>query len=533
MTKRRLTQVITEQAESLREAIIEDECRLTYAQLVAQIRALAHTLWHRYQVRPGHKVALMFYNQKEFLIGFMACRWIGAIAVPVNIQLPPEDIAYVLQNSESRLLIITRDLAQQLLDMVAGGQRERFPLPLLIANDDEHDYTSDDDSFEGAIRQGDPEFSPPEDVANGINPDDLSVLIYTSGTTGRPKGVMLSESNLLANMDGITQTLSLNPDEHTMMLALPLFHAFGLIVALYGMSLHAPIVLVPRFLPKKIFQAVVEEHVTIMPLVPTMFTMLLEAANRLGADAFRDLHYCISGGAALPPELLARIESTLNVTVLEGYGLTETSPVVAVNSPLRGSIPGAVGKPLHNVQVKLVDEQNRTLPVAVGAVSAEGEILVKGPSVMMGYYKLPEYTERAFDADGWFRTGDLGRFDGEGNLLISGGRKKDLIIKAGENISPLSIERVLYKCPAIMEASVIGVAHEKLGEAILACVQLREGQQMTESELRAYCREHLPPFMLPDAFLFYDELPKSPAGKILKKRLREENPTLPVSRSAS
>ena len=488
--------------------IIEDNTQWSIGEFLEKINRLASVMLAK-GLQPGDRVALMFLNQKEFLLGFYAGLRAGLVVVPINIQMPPEDIRYVLQNSGTKLLLTTAQFAPNL---------EGSPLPMLVANQSE---ASKHPSLEDVLEQGNPAFSPPPSAATSTE-NQMRFLIYTSGTTGRPKGVMLSEENLLGNLAGISPVLKLHKEDK-LLLALPLLHAYGLIIGLYALDSQSTVALVPNFAPKKILATILEHKISVLPLVPTMFSVLLHSARHLGTDKFKSLRLSISGGASLPPKLLKEIEEALDILVLEGYGLTETSPVIAVNSIERGSIPGSVGKPLPNVLVKLVDDHGNALTWPEGAESPEGEILVKGPNVMLGYYNLPEENAAIFDSEGYLRTGDLGRFDAEGNLYISGGRKKDLIIKAGENISPIRIEQVLYQHPAVMHASVIGVPDEKLGEAALACIELKPDAEATEKELRQFCQEHLTPFLVPDKFRFYDELPKNPTGKILKKALREEN----------
>ena len=229
------------------------------------------------------------------------------------------------------------------------------------------------------------------------------------------------------------------------------------------------------------------------------------------------MRYCISGGAALPHALLQKVEDSIQVTVLEGYGLTETSPVISVNTIKGGSVVGSVGPVIPDLELKIVDEQGHAVPQ--GEV---GEILVKGETVMPGYWKLPEETREVLSAEGWFKTGDLGHLDAQDRLYISAGRKKDLIIRAGENVAPLAIENILINHPALLEAAAVGIPHQRLGEQVVACVVLKEDQQATESKLKKYCQEKLPPFSVPDHFQFYETLPKNTVGKILKTQLREE-----------
>lgn len=483
--------------------ILEDETQWSLTDFKQQVRRLASVL-HAKGIQPGDRVALMFMNQKEYLVSLFAILHAGAVAVPINITLPPEDILYVILNSGTRFMLTTEAFAHHF---------DGKPLPFLVANQTEPKY----DSYEAAIENGDENFG-------GIpfgTPDSMRILMYTSGTTGKPKGVMLSEQNLISNLEGITPALQIHNTDR-MLLALPIFHAYGQIIALYAMQQDTPLYLVPNFAPKKIMQTLVAGQITILPLVPTMFTVLMSGIQKAGIP-LPHLRACVSGGAALPEKLLKQIEAALDIVVLEGYGMTEASPVIAVNRPELGSIPRAVGLPLSNVEVKLVDDQNQAIEWQKGQVSAEGEIWVKGPNVMLGYYQLPEETTQTIDAEEYLHTGDLGHLDAEGNLYISGGRKKDLIIKAGENIAPVRIEEVLYRHPAVLNAAVIGIPDEKLGEEIMACVECHADQSVTEAELKKFCREHLPALMAPAAVRIYSELPKGPSGKILKPVLREQN----------
>ncbi|MDX2085831.1 MAG: AMP-binding protein [Candidatus Melainabacteria bacterium] len=514
------------QQDPARTTLIEGDTRWSAEQFLSQVNRLAALLQQAFNIRSHDRVALMFWNQKELLLGLFACRQLGAVPLPINIQMPPSDIQYVFQDAGVTLVLAATDLARP---WVESGN----PLPfavILSGNAEETGVLGHLPCLETLLAETAPlapEWCAPHEA------DTLSILLYTSGTTGNPKGVMLSEDNLLGNLHGFHQVLAFSEQE-TILLALPLFHAYGLMIGLYAFWMKIPIVLVPKFAPKSMVKAIAEERVTLLPLVPTMFTLLLEMAERTGLEAFNSLKLCVSGGASLPTALLKRIEETLGVVVLEGYGLTETSPVLAVNDPKVGSVPGAVGRVLPNVEMRLVDANENVIPVAPGVASAEGEVRVKGPNVMLGYYQLPEATQEVFDADGWFKTGDLGHFDEHGNLLISGGRIKDLVIKAGENISPLGVERVLYQHPAVAEASVIGVKDDRLGEAILACIELKPDTTLTEAALKAHCREHLTPLMVPDRVRFYASLPKGPTGKILKKVLRAENqPETLVAHSAT
>jgi long-chain acyl-CoA synthetase len=275
------------------------------------------------------------------------------------------------------------------------------------------------------------------------------------------------------------------------------------------------LILLKQFAPKSILQSIEKHKATILPLVPTIYSFLVDLSARNDYDV-SSLKHCISGGAALPRALLEKVEETLNVSVIEGYGLTETSPVIAVNTFKGGSFPGSVGPIVPNLEVKIIDETGKE------KLSEEvGEILVRGKTVMQGYWNLPKETAKTITSDGWLKTGDLGHLDKKNFLFISAGRKKDLIIRAGENVSPLAIENALMNHPAIAEVAAIGVDDKRTGERVKVCIALRPEATTTESELKSFCRKNLPTFMVPDYFQVMEELPKNATGKILKSKLKK------------
>jgi long-chain acyl-CoA synthetase len=512
------------------EIFVAPDQRLHNIEFVQQVIALADALQTQWQLQKGDKVALMFWNQPEFFVSFFALRLIGAVPVPINILMSPDDMAYVLTHADVKGILATEALANSLLKHHQTSL-DNLPFAVAIANAKEPIASY---SFEALIEAYAPSLEEIETRLERfeVNPrDELAFLIYTSGTTGVPKGVMLSEHNILANLTGFQAYVNVRPDAERFLMGLPAFHCYGLICALFAFSERATILCVPRFNPKQILQFLETEAVTFLPLVPTMYTLVLQAAKHKiarsnGEKPFEHLHTCISGGAALSDTLLKAIESTLGVTVLEGYGLTETSPVIAVNSAERGAVAGAVGKPLPNVALRLVNHENGELiPVEKGRASAEGEIQVWGDSIMQGYYKNTEETEKVLSAEGWFKTGDLGYIDESGLLRISGGRLKDLIIRAGENIAPLPIERILLQDPRVAHVAVLPLKDERLGEAICACLDLNPEAKNSDTkvliqELSALVREQLGASFIPDAYRFFDELPKNATGKIAKKLIQ-------------
>ena len=486
-------------------AIIDGESCLTYKELVSSIERFASAL-SKIKLNSRSKIGLLCLNQKEYLIAFFAALLKGVPVIPFNFLLKPEDLAYIAQDAGIDTLVVDSVFVKP----ETTPFFKLFPNKILIgpANPDQAgEGTQRWDEFM-AKSTGDPL----ERHERGENIPD--VILYTSGTTARPKGVMLDESQFDTNGSGFLQYLHFTPEDKVI-LALPLFHSYGNIIALVLLRSGATLILLKQFQPKTILASITQHKATILPLVPTIYSFLVELYARGGYDV-SSLRYCISGGASLPEALLKKVEEELGVTVIEGYGLTETSPVIAVNTMKDGSVPGSVGPVLPNVELEIVDDSGK--PLKQGEV---GEIRVRGITVMKGYWNKPGETKETIDSEGWLRTGDLGHLDEKGRLFISVGRKKDLIIRAGENVSPLAIENALMSHPAIAEVAVVGMADERLGEKVKVFAVLHQGSQATDQELKDLCRKKLPIFMIPDTFQFMESLPKTATGKILKSELRE------------
>lgn len=486
-------------------AIIDGESCLTYKELVSSIERFASAL-SKLKLNSRSKIGLLCLNQKEYLIAFFAALLKGVPVIPFNFLLKPEDLAYIAQDAGIDTLVVDSVFVKP----ETTPFFKLFPNKILIgpANPDQvGEGTQRWDEFM-AKSTGDPL----ERHERGENIPD--VILYTSGTTARPKGVMLDESQFDTNGSGFLQHLHFTPEDKVI-LALPLFHSYGNIIALVLLRSGATLILLKQFQPKTILASITQHKATILPLVPTIYSFLVELYARGGYDV-SSLRYCISGGASLPEALLKKVEEELGVTVIEGYGLTETSPVIAVNTMKDGSVPGSVGPVLPNVELEIVDDSGK--PLKQGEV---GEIRVRGITVMKGYWNKPGETKETIDSEGWLRTGDLGHLDEKGRLFISVGRKKDLIIRAGENVSPLAIENALMSHPAIAEVAVVGMADERLGEKVKVFAVLHQGSQATDQELKDLCRKKLPIFMIPDTFQFMESLPKTATGKILKSELRE------------
>jgi long-chain acyl-CoA synthetase len=496
------------QAQPDHPAIIDGDATVTYAQLLDQVERFAGGL-ESLSINADSKLGLLCLNQKEYLIAFLGALLKGVPVVPYNFMLTPADLIYITQNAGVDHLVVNPVFIKQETAPFFSKFKTRITTSPAPDMDLPEEGTILFDDF---LQSAQPEKSQTRySRAPGI-PD---VIMYTSGTTAKPKGVMLNENMFAANSKGVEAHLPLQPADRAIM-ALPLFHSFGNMIALLLLRVGGTLILLPQFQPKTILTNIKQHQATVLPLVPTIYSFLVQLVAR-GEYNVSSLRFCISGGAALPHALLHKVEDVMKVTVLEGYGLTETSPVISVNTIKEGSVVGSVGPVIPGVDLKIVDEQGQTVPQ--GDI---GEIFVKGATVMPGYWKLPEESGEVLTADGWFKTGDLGHLDEKGRLYISAGRKKDLIIRAGENVAPWAIENILLNHPAIMEAAAVGVPHQRLGEQVVACIVLREDHQATEPELKKYCREKLPPFSVPDHFQILETLPKNAIGKILKTQLREE-----------
>jgi long-chain acyl-CoA synthetase len=486
-------------------AVIDGESCLTYGELVSSIESFASAM-SKLKLNGQSKIGLLCLNQKEYLIAFFAALLKGVPVIPFNFLLKPEDLVYITQDAGIDTLIVDSVFVKP----EVAPFFKFFTNKILIGPADPDQVGEGTLRWDEFLAAGTPGGSVTKHERGESLPD---VILYTSGTTAKPKGVMLDENQFDANGTGFLEHLHFTPEDKVI-LALPLFHSFGNIIALVLLRAGATLILLKQFQPKSILASIAQHKATILPLVPTIYSFLVELYARGGYDV-SSLRYCISGGASLPEALLKKVEEGLGVTVIEGYGLTETSPVIAVNTMKDGSVPGSVGPVLPNVELDIVDDSGKQ--VAQGEV---GEIRVRGVTIMKGYWNKPDETAETLSADGWLKTGDLGHLDEKGRLFISAGRKKDLIIRAGENVSPLAIENALMGHPAIAEVAAVGIADERIGEKVKVCVVLRQDTDATEQELKSFCRQKLPAFMAPDMFQFMESLPKTATGKILKSELR-------------
>ena len=484
--------------------------QLTYAELDARATQVAAGL-HAMGIRAGDHVALSCPNIPWFPIAYFGILKAGAAVVPLNVLLKPREIAYHLKDSEAKAILAFEGSAELPIGAMCREAAAQAFTPHVI------------------ILPGDttiPVFAePPRDAAAfhppRREPHDTAVILYTSGTTGHPKGAELTHNNMVTNAvtchDMFKPAFDAGTGQDVTLITLPLFHSTAqtaqMNAALYG---GFRLVLLPRFDPKAVLEAFAREQVGLWIGVPTMYWALLDHARMSGADvsaAAASLRVCASGGAPMPVELLRAFEAAFHVRILEGYGLSETAPVVSFNQLQRPSKPGTVGLPIFAVDVRCVDEHDNPLPAG-----ERGEVLVRGPNVMKGYYGRPDATAEA-KRGGWFRTGDIGQFDADGYLSIVD-RKKDMILRGGFNVYPREIEEVLVTHPGVAMAAVIGVPDPRLGEEVKAVVVRKGGVALTEDELVAWGRDQMAAYKYPRIVEFRDSLPLNATGKILKRELR-------------
>jgi len=469
-----------------------DDATLTYAALDEASARVARLL-ESYGVAPGDRVGVMLPNVPEFAVAYYGVLRAGGVVVPMNPLLKAREVAYYLGDSGARLAFAWHQVAAE---AVEGAGRA----------DDAEVVAVDPATFADLLAGHEPATTVAERAG-----DDTAVILYTSGTTGQPKGAELTHANLVRNVEvTLDDLLRLGPDD-VVFGGLPLFHSFGQTCTLNSaMAAGATLLLLPRFDVAAALELLATHRATVFAGVPTMYAAMLGVVE---APDLPDLRIAVSGGAALPVEVLHRFEERFGCQLLEGYGLSETSPVASFNQPGRVRKAGSIGTPVTGVDLRVVDNENRPLPA--GEV---GEIAIRGHNVMKGYWRKPDETAAVLDADGWFRTGDMGRADEDGYYFIVD-RKKDLIIRGGFNIYPREIEEVLYEHPAVAEAAVVGIPHLELGEQVGAAVALRPGSEATVEELRAHVRSQVAPYKYPRVVWLVDALPKGPTGKILKREI--------------
>jgi len=481
-----------------RRAIQLGQQAFTYGALDRAARGLATALPER-GIAPGTKVALLVPNLPEFTIAYFGILYAGCTVVPLNVLLTAPEVAYHLDDSQARLLI-----AHPLFGEAASAGATTAGVPVVWAG---APPAAGGEPLSALLE------STAADHLHPTSADDTAVILYTSGTTGKPKGAELTHSNLLLNAAVVTPHLiAVRPDDIALA-TLPLFHSFGqTCIQNSTLSQGASFTLLPRFTPDDALSIIQRDRVTIFAGVPTMYFAILHYPD---ADRYdlSSLRCCMTGGAAMPVEVMKAFEDRYGVPVLEGYGLSETSPVASFNLPDRPRTAGTIGWPVWGVEMAILDEYDRALPDG-----EPGEIGIRGHNIMKGYWRRPDATEECM-RNGWFHSGDIGIREANGCYRIVD-RKKDMIIRGGFNVYPREIEEVLYAHADIIEAAVIGIAHESHGEEVKAIVVTRPGTMLEDTTIIEYCKKHLAAYKYPRIVEFRDTLPKGPTGKILKRELR-------------
>ncbi|HEX9020164.1 MAG TPA: long-chain fatty acid--CoA ligase [Nitrospirota bacterium] len=469
--------------------------KLTYAEMNRLATLFAAELTSR-GMKPGSRVALLCHNCPHYIAAYFGIIRGGGVVLPLNNLLTAGEIDFILNDAEAAICLYDADCAgtAQKLSRAAGRSF----------------YTLSELAHAGA---GTDAF-----VSHAHTVDDISTILYTSGTTGRPKGALLTHRNILANALAATEVIRVTPRDRFVVF-LPLFHSFTYTVCvIIPLVTGAMISLLPSVRPvSRVVKSLIVDRITLFVAIPTVYKILAERNMPFFVKLLLNLRLCVSGAAPLPVKVIHEFERAFKVPLLEGYGLTEASPVVSFN-PLEKDRrkPGTVGLPLPGIKVKVVDDSGEELPPGIA-----GELLVKGPNVMQGYLNKPEDTAKAL-REGWLYTGDVATIDQSGHIRIID-RKKDLIIVDGLNVYPFEVEEALYRHEAVKECSMIGVSHEheEGKELAIMYVVLKDGAQVTPKALRDFLSAHVAHYKIPRRFLFVEDLPRTATGKIMKKELRK------------
>ncbi|MAJ60649.1 MAG: long-chain-fatty-acid--CoA ligase [bacterium TMED88] len=478
------------------QIVIRDDTEMTYGELARQAAGVGAAL-RAQGIGPGDPVALLVPNVREFTIAYFGILYAGAAVVPINVLAAAPEVAYFLRDSGARLLI-----AHPFFETAARDGAAEQGVPVVLAGGE----------GEGTLA----ELAAHEPLAHphSTSAEDTAVVLYTSGTTGQPKGAELTHANLLLNCASVVPRLvDMGGSGLRALATLPLFHSFGqTCIQNACIATGGSFTLLPRFEPEAAFQLIERDEITLFAGVPTMYFALLnfEGEKEYKFDSVR---LCMTGGAPMPVEVMTAFEKKFGVGILEGFGLSETSPVASFNVLHRPRKAGSIGYPVWGVEMAIFDEKNSPLPD-----EERGEICIRGHNVMKGYLNRPEATAEAIQ-DGWFHSGDIGYRDSDGCYWIVD-RKKDMILRGGFNVYPREVEEVLYEHPAVVEAAVIGVPHESHGEEVKAVVALAPGATAESDEVIEFCKARLSAYKYPRIVEFLAELPKGSTGKILKRSLR-------------
>ena len=469
-----------------------DGKKITFREMNDRVDSFASFLMSR-NVKPGEPVAILCHNSPDYIASYFGILRAGAVVLPLNNLLVHGEVDYILKDAGVALCFYDEACCTTVEKLPKAG-RSFFRHSDIPA------------SLEATV--------PPRNRTA----DDISTILYTSGTTGSPKGALLTHRNFIANAHAAAAAIHISPNDRFVVF-LPLFHSFTYTVCvIIPLITGAMISLLPAVRPfSRVVKRLILDRITLFVAIPTVYKILAEKNMPFVVKLLLNLRLCVSGAAPLPAKVIYEFEKAFKVPLLEGYGLTEASPVVSINPDDHGRRkPGTVGLPLPGIEVKVIDDEGNALPRG-----AAGELLVKGPSVMRGYLNRPDDTAKTIRS-GWLYTGDIALLDDDGFIKIID-RKKDLIIVDGLNVYPFEVEEVLYRHPAIKDCAMIGVPHEheEGKELPIMYVVLRDGQEATAKILRDFLAEHVAHYKIPRRFIFIQELPRTATGKILKKEIRK------------
>ena len=491
------------------------------------------TAFHALGVRKGDRVAIMLPNCPQFVIGFFAAARLGATIVNVNPTYTPRELKHQFSDSGAETVIVLNSFVDKIREVQAETKLKRvivtyifdtlpFPASTLVrrAQQKEKDWVEvkpSKDTFLFSDLLANYVAAPPIVKTSG---DDVALFQYTGGTTGAPKAAMLTHYNIMANTQQLINWVpGLEPGKERMMGAIPFFHVYGMTVAMcFALAIGAEMIIIPNPRPiDGVMEALHNEKATLFPGVPALYIGIINH-KAVGNYNFRSIKACISGSAALPMEVQEKFGEITGGRLVEGYGLTEAAPVTHCNPIFGQRKSGAIGIPMPNVEAKVLDLENDE-PLPWGS-EREGELVLRGPQIMRGYWNRPDETDKVLTADGWLRTGDIVRTDEDGYFYIVD-RKKDLIIASGYNIVPREVEEVLFMHPDVIEAAVAGIPDPYRGETVKAFVVLKPDAKATTQEIREFCKENLAPYKVPTKVEFIEELPKTQVGKVLRRVLVE------------